>query len=150
MDTRVTHITTTYTACDTFEIPDDVFLLGKEENEKAKVSDYGAWYIRYSTLYYIDKDGKERTIEGEQGGDDDDGVPDDIETEERCVTPEDEECGICEHFGTRNAVNLCKRCAKCPECKNTRTLASSESREDVYRCTDGCSQNNITKQHAGS
>ena len=85
MSTRVTHITTTYTASDTFEIPDDVFLLSKEENEKANVSDYGAWYIRYSTLYYIGKDGKERQIEGEQA-DDDEGIPDDIETEERSVT----------------------------------------------------------------
>jgi hypothetical protein len=91
MDTRTFHVIARYTSYDSFEIPDDVFLLGHEENKRAGVSDYGAWYVRYSTLYYIDKDGKERTIEGEQGGDDDDGVPDDIETEETCVTPKPEE-----------------------------------------------------------
>jgi hypothetical protein len=91
MDTRTFHVIARYTSYDSFEIPDDVFLLGHEENKKAKVSDYGAWYVKYSTLYYIDKDGKERQIESYCHGEgDDDGVPDDIETEERCVTPKSE------------------------------------------------------------
>jgi hypothetical protein len=91
MDTRVTQVTATYTSYDCFEIPEDVFLLGKEENKRAGVSDYGSWYIRYSTLYYIDKDGKERTIESYYHGDgDDEGSPDGVETEERCITPKSE------------------------------------------------------------
>ena len=92
MDTRVTQVTARYTSYDTFKIPEDVFLLGKEENEKAGVSDYGAWYVRYSTLYYIDKDGKERTLESDcHGQSDDNGHPDDVETEEKCITPKPEE-----------------------------------------------------------
>ena len=47
-------------------------------------------------------------------------------------------CGICDYRGARNAEYLCKRCAKCPECGELRDLACNESREDVYRCSDGC------------
>jgi hypothetical protein len=92
MDTRVTTITASYTTQDVFEIPDDIFLLGKDANERAKKTDYGAWYIRFSTLYYIDKNGKEQELECKyQGKSNDFSGPDEVETLERCITPESEE-----------------------------------------------------------
>jgi hypothetical protein len=52
---RVKTIEATYRVSEYYDIPDDVYLLEKSQNDfNPKV--YGSWYIKYSTLYYVDKE----------------------------------------------------------------------------------------------
>ncbi len=57
-------ITASYISYIAFRIPDSIKLLSVEENDKVKTKDVPfSWYIRWSTLYYLDQDGNEHTIE---------------------------------------------------------------------------------------
>jgi hypothetical protein len=64
--TRVKQVEAIYTVSEYYDIPDDVYLLDESDNTfNPKV--YGSWYIKYSTLYYIDK---ELNIQEIESGDD--------------------------------------------------------------------------------
>ena len=50
-----------------FVVPDNVVLLEYEDPKNCN-NNIGSWYIRWGTLLYIDTDGVERGIEGEDCG----------------------------------------------------------------------------------
>jgi hypothetical protein len=54
----------TWNAYSDFAIPDDVYEYLLPEPYGADLEAVGRWYIRYNTLYYNDKEGREQEIEG--------------------------------------------------------------------------------------
>ena len=56
----------TWNAYSDFIIPDDVAEYLKPEPYGADLEAVGRWYIRYNTLYYNDKEGREKRIEGNE------------------------------------------------------------------------------------
>ena len=59
-------ITATWNAYSDFVIPDDVAEYLKPKPYGADLEAIGRWYIRYNTLYYNDKEGCEKRIEGNE------------------------------------------------------------------------------------
>jgi len=57
------HFEATWSCSSTFLIPDDVYEY-LHEKPYGKINTPGRWYIRYNTLYYLDKELDEQTIEG--------------------------------------------------------------------------------------
>ena len=57
----------TWNAYSQFDIPDDVFLLSILDNAGTQYGVIvGSWAIKWNTLHYIDKDGNEQTIDGDE------------------------------------------------------------------------------------
>jgi len=59
-------ITATWSAYSDFAIPDDVYEYLLPEPYGSDLEAVGRWYIRYNTLYYNDKEGREQKIEGKE------------------------------------------------------------------------------------
>jgi len=55
-----------YTTSYMLDVPKNVFLLTKEEVEKNKTNRPGHWWVKWGTFHYIDKNGEEQEIEGEE------------------------------------------------------------------------------------
>jgi len=83
MSTRTTQVNVKTIVMTTFDVPNNVFLLNGKDNLVAKKTDYGAWYIKFSTLYYIDKHGKELCIEGDET------EPEEFEILEKSYAPDE-------------------------------------------------------------
>ena len=66
----------TWNAYSEFAIPDDVYEYLLPEPYGADTEAIGRWYIRWNTLYYNDKEGREQKIEGTM-----------IEVDEDCKIP---------------------------------------------------------------
>jgi hypothetical protein len=56
----------TYNAYAEFKIPEGVFILSILMNDDAPEGAIGSWWIKWNTLHYIDRDGKEQTIDGSE------------------------------------------------------------------------------------
>lgn len=75
-------ITAYYRAYLTFVIPEDVFLLSQEENDKLEDATGGGWWIKWDVLHYIDEDGNEHDIRATRDYEIDSKYPDTIDCDE--------------------------------------------------------------------
>jgi len=56
----------TYNSYYTFRIPKSVFLLSEDDNKKKEnFMATGSWWVKWATLSYIDENGEEQNIEGD-------------------------------------------------------------------------------------
>lgn len=60
----MTEIIATFDTRVYFDVPKDVYLLSEDENEHAEDDVYGKWWIKWATLFYIDKSGTVNEITG--------------------------------------------------------------------------------------
>jgi hypothetical protein len=84
-------ISATWNAYSDFAIPDDVYEYLLPEPYGVDTEAVGRWYIRYNTLYYNDKEGREQQIEGTKIEVDEGGckIPSSITNDEDEVVYED-------------------------------------------------------------
>jgi hypothetical protein len=63
--TRVKTVEALYTVVHYHDIPEDVYLLNQSENNGDRKV-YGSWWVKYGTLYYIDKELNIQEIEHDE------------------------------------------------------------------------------------
>jgi hypothetical protein len=152
--TRVKQVEAIYTVVHYHDIPDDVYLLNQSENN-ADRNVYGSWWVKYGTLYYIDKELNIQEIEH-----DEDALAGQMKIPDTTITNEtDDECDdksvadlVCSMCGTESTnenqerfvaeCNCCHRdfCEVCVELikKNKDNKCNSCNNECETKCHDGC------------
>jgi hypothetical protein len=140
--TRVKQVEATYTVSEYYDIPDDVYLLDESDNTfNPKV--YGSWYIKYSTLYYIDK---ELNIQEIESGDD---VreqmcrPEKTSTDTESITRwlECGECGVESNDKTIDGYQTVCMCCHRDFCGKCADNIENEDDQRCDECINNCDDN---------
>lgn len=94
MQTRLTDLTMRYSVNISFKIPDNVFLLGPDDNDEQPKGTVGSWYVQSNMLCYIDANGDEQEIESPDSLEMTCSNPEVVNSFEKCITESEYEAYV--------------------------------------------------------